>query len=427
MDFQHWLNSRQSRRDVLRQLGMLAGASLLLDGCMNQSAPVVTKPKGFDDGIQHILLASQENRSFDTYFGYYPKAGKFGVPKGYSQSDGKGGKVTPHHFALGITGDANHSWQAIHSEWNKGKMDGFALTDGTTALGYFDGSDLGYYYALADAFTLCGNYFSYQLGPTFPNRLGLWTGTSGGITSNSPPPLGSLEWSTIVDLLEDQHISWKCYNLGTGGGDIPELIYINPLPFFKRWHGDPRLHFKEDDYYDDLQKGTLPQVTFLIADPLSSEHPPTDIESGQKKMAQVIHALMHSQVWGRSVLFLTYDEGGGFFDHVAPPQVDAYGMGMRVPTLIISPWAKRGHLSGQLYEHSSLLKFIERRFGLPRLASVNHQFDSATPGMHNDAAGGQASGPPAPPRDRLAQIGDFYEEFDFTQEPNYAPRLPSDG
>jgi phospholipase C len=125
------------------------------------------------------------------------------------------------------------------------------------------------------------------------------------------------------------------------------------------------------------------------------------------------------------VLFLTYDEGGGYFDHVAPPQVDAYGMGLRVPTLVISPYAKRGYVSGQLYEHASILKFIERRFGLPTLASVNHQFDSSTPGVNNDAADGKASGPPAPPRDGLPAIGDFYEVLDFAQDPRYQPPLPT--
>jgi phospholipase C len=99
-------------------------------------------------------------------------------------------------------------------------------------------------------------------------------------------------------------------------------------------------------------------------------------------------------------------------------------MGLRVPTLVISPYAKRGYVSGQLYEHASILKFIERRFGLPTLASVNHQFDKSTPGLNNDAADGNPVGPPAPPRDGLSAIGDFYEVLDFSQDPNYQPSLP---
>jgi phospholipase C len=145
---------------------------------------------------------------------------------------------------------------------------------------------------------------------------------------------------------------------------------------------------------------------------------------GQHKMADVINALVASSSWKSSALFLTYDEGGGLFDHVAPRQVDAYGLGMRVPTLVVSPYARRGYVSGYLYEHSSILKFIERRFGLPALASINHQFDSSTPGTNNDAANGKPKGPPEPPRDGLKEIGDFYEAFDFSQNPGYYPKLP---
>ncbi len=155
-----------------------------------------------------------------------------------------------------------------------------------------------------------------------------------------------------------------------------------------------------------------------------SEHPPQSILLGQKQMAQLTNALINSSSWTSSALFFTYDEGGGFFEHVAPPQLDAYGPGFRVPTLLVSPYAKRGFVSGQLYEHSSVLKFLERRFGLPTLASVDHQFDTSTPGTNNGAANGGSTGPAAPPRDGLSQLGDFYEAFDFTQDPNYYPTLP---
>jgi phospholipase C len=142
-------------------------------------------------------------------------------------------------------------------------------------------------------------------------------------------------------------------------------------------------------------------------------------------MADVIAKLMASSSWTSSALFLTYDEGGGYLDHVAPPQLDAYGLGFRVPTVVVSPYAKRGYVSGQLYEHASILKFIERRFNLPTLASINHQFDKSTPGNNNDAANGAATGPAAPPRDGNPQLGDFYEAFDFTQNPDYHPSLPT--
>ena len=426
MDPHQFFTARQSRRSVLRQIGTLVGASLTLDACTSTSNnPVVTLTKGDLSSIKHILVACQENRSFDSYFGYYPRAGSFGVPSNYTQPDGRGGRIKPHHAPGPVSANPSHSWQPIHREWDNGAMDGFYTTNGIGALEYYDGSNLHYYYALADSFTLCGNYFSYQLGPTFPNRIGLWTGTSGGNTTNTITG-GSLDWPTIVDLLDQHGLSWKCYNLGLGRGtDINVLEGFNALAFFKKWQHDPRLHYKEKDYYDDLRSGKLPQVVFFIPDELISEHPPFDLRAGQREMAQVINALIASRLWTSSALFLVYDEGGGFFDHVAPPQVDAYGMGLRVPALVISPYAKRSYVSGHLYEHNSILKFIERRFGLPSLASVNHHFDVGTPGQNNDAADGKTIGPPAPPRDNLPQIGDFLEAFDFSQEPGYYPSLPA--
>src|SRR5713101_6146079 len=426
MEMHELFTTRQSRRAALRTIGALAGMSFTLGACDAQTKVPVGPIKGSFESITHVLVACQENRTFDVYFGHYPKAGAFGMPANYSLPDGKGGRIKPYHFTTDITGDIKHDWQHIHSEWNKGAMDGFYTADGLSALGYYTGSDIPYYYALADNFTLCGNCFCYQLGPTLPNRLALWAGTTGGITQNHTLPKGFLDFPTIIDLLEDHGISSKCYNLGLLGlGSTPEIEFINALPFFKRWYQDKRLQYREGDLFNDMKASALPQVTFVITSASSSEHPPLNIVMGEKKMARVINALIQSPIWTSSAFIMTYDEGGGYFDHVPPPQVDAYGMGMRVPTFVVSPWAKRGYISGQLYEHSSLLKFIERRFGLPTLASVNHLFDRSTPGTHNDAAHSQPFGPPAPPRDGLAQIGDFYDEFDFSQDPNYSPRFPS--
>jgi len=423
MDLRQWFTTRLSRRRAIRNLGILAGAGLSIDaGIFAASKVTAEKYASNSSSINHILIACQENHSFDNYFGYYPRAGAFGVPSDYSQPDGNGGTITPHHSILPIEADLSHTWQSIHSEWNNGAMDGFYTTDGSDALSYYDGSDLSYYYSVADTFTLCGNYFCSVLGPTVPNRLSLVSATAGGNTTDTLSP-GSVDWPTIVDVLDAYHVSWKCYNLGLGLGSTGSLEHFNGLTFFKKWQNDQRLKFTEDDYNADLQAGTLPQVSFLITEELISEHPPTDIQIGQQKMSDVINALMSSSSWKSSALFLTYDEGGGFFDHVAPPQVDAYGLGLRVPMLVISPYARRGYVSGQLYEHSSILKFIERRFDLPTLASINHQFDTSTPGTNNDAANGNSTGPAEPPRDGLKQIGDFYEVFDFTQNPNYYPIL----
>ena len=122
-------------------------------------------------------------------------------------------------------------------------------------------------------------------------------------------------------------------------------------------------------------------------------------------------------------MILTYDEGGGFFDHVAPPVFDAYGAGIRVPALVISPYAKSGHVEGTAYEHASTLKFLETVFGLPTLASINHEFDEETPNENNQAAPPGEPGPPAPPRDARADIGDLTECFDSGQPPARSPRI----
>ena len=417
-----WSRSSWSRRRVLQSLGLVAGAGLAFEaGSLALGRVMAALDKQDGQQIEHVIIACQENRSFDSYFGYDPHVGSFGVPPQYRVPDGKGGYVRPYHNNLPISENVDHSWQTIHKEWDGGKMDGFAIVDGDGTLGYYTRSDLPYYYALADAFTLCGNYFCSLLGPSTPNRLMLMSGTAGGNTTNSVER-GSLDWPTVVDLLAAAGVSWKCYNLGLGTGT--SLEDFNVLVYFKRWQSDPRLNFKADDYYADLQSGTLPQVSFLITEALISEHPPADIHWGQKAMEDVINALIRSQLWQRSALFLVYDEGGGFFEHVAPPQFDAYGAGLRVPALVISPWARRSYVSGSLYEHASLLKFLERRFGLPTLASVNHNFDVSTPGQNNDAANGQPTGPAAPPRDARSDLGDFYEAFDFTQDPNYYPPLP---
>jgi phospholipase C len=135
--FQQYFEMRQSRRRVLQTLGALASAGLVLDACGSTETSVTPTPSGPGsiESIKHIVIACQENHSFDTYFGYYPKSGNFGIPAGYSQPDGKGGTVTPHKFLISDTNDIAHDWHTIHREWNNGKMDGFYITDGASALG----------------------------------------------------------------------------------------------------------------------------------------------------------------------------------------------------------------------------------------------------------------------------------------------------
>ena len=362
--------------------------------------------------VDHVVIDCQENRSFDHYFGYAPWIGPYGVPAGYSQPDGSGGNVQPFHLTSPTTPDVPHSYAAMHQEWNGGRMNGFYTTGGLQTLGYYTEQELPFYYSLHRHFTLCVNYFCSVMGPTYPNRFYLVGGTAGGITTNAVYGYGVLDYPIILDLLEERGISWGVYNIGMD--DVEAGESDNVFVFFKRWAKDPRAFYGKEDYLRDARRGRLPKVSFIIPSYTLGydEHPPADITVGMRIQQQLITALMHSPLWKRSAYILTYDESGGYFEHVPPPQLDAYGLGPRVPTWVISPHARRRHLERALYEHSSILKFLERLYGLPTLASVNHQFDEATPGGPNNfEAHGGPSGPPAPPRDRLQTISDLWECF----------------
>jgi len=400
-------NTVMSRRHLLKQLGSVGIASLARPLLANvvKAAERSTPLRGTGSSlIRHVVIAIQENRSFDHYYGYASFAGRFGVPQNYSQPDGSGGKVLPAHLTTLNTPDPAHTWAAVHDEWDNGEMDGFYTADGIDAMGYYTAADLPYYYNLFKDFTICGNYFGSLLGPTYPNRLYLCGGTSGGNTTNNIAE-GSLDYPIILNLLDEFGISWKNYNLG----HRKNFISLNAFELFAEWSKDKRvIGFSESDYYDDLNADTFPQVAPTLD---ISEHPGFDIQHGEAIQQSLITALMSSSIWSSSAYILTYDEAGGYFDHVAPPVLDAYGAGIRVPTWVISPHAKPAHIEPTVYEHSSVLKFLEVVFGLSTLSSVNHQFDTSTPGTNNAAANGALTGPPAPPRDGLKSIGNLTECF----------------
>jgi len=405
-----------SRRALLKAAGTLGlagfAAPFLSLGSSISTARAASRPA---TPIEHIVVDMQENRSFDHYFGFAPFVGRYGVPSGYSQPDGNGGSVQPFHFTSLSTPDIGHGWNATHSEYDAGKMDGFYTTNGINCMGYYLQADLPFYYSLFNDFTLCTNYFCSLMGPTWPNRFYLAAGTSGGITTNGIWGYGVFDYPIILDLLEAAGVSWKIYNIGWDS--VPFGNTDNVFVFWKRWAHDQRTRGSKGDYLNDLRLGRLPQVSFIIPSFARGwdEHPPADVSVGMGIQEELITALMDSSVWESSAYILTYDEAGGYFEHVAPPQLDAFGLGIRVPTWVISPWAKPSHLEPTLYEHTSVLKFIEAVFGLPTLASVNHRFDAATPvgGNYQAAAPGASAGPPAPPRDGRGDIGSLLECFAF--------------
>jgi phospholipase C len=411
-----------SRRRFLRRLGAAGAAALLaplVPGAVTRRG-IAAPARGAATPIQHVIIAAQENRAFDHYYGFNPAvvASGYGVPDGFGQPDGQGGTVFPYHLPSPHSPTPDHQWDEIHAEWDDGQMDGFYTTNGLAALGYYDGRDLAYYYSLVDQFTLCASYFCSLLGGTLPNRLYLCSGTSGGNTTNAIKP-GSLTYPMVLDLLEGSGITWKNYRTGVGA----EVGKDDAMLLFAGWARDPRLYNSRVDFLADLARGTLPQVSFLSPGLVDSEIAPTSITRGAAKMEQLISALLRSSAWPSTAMILTYDEGGGFFDHVVPPVLDAYGAGIRVPALVISPYAKPGHVEGTTYEHASTLKFLETVFGLPTLASINHEFDEETPNENNQAAPPGEPGPPAPPRDGRTDIGDLGECFDFGQPLGRSPRI----
>jgi len=199
------------RRDFLREIGalgavgmtgvagpVLAGTRTVASRTSTTRSARATTPV---TPLQHVIIDCQENRSFDHYYGFAPFAGSTGVPDGYSQPDGNGGAVKPFELTSLSTPDIGHSWSAVHSEWNAGKMDGFCTTDGINCMGYYPATELPYYYSLFDDFTLCASYFCSVLGPTRPNRFYLAAGTSGGITTNGVWGYGVFDYPIILDLL----------------------------------------------------------------------------------------------------------------------------------------------------------------------------------------------------------------------------------
>ena len=420
-----------NRRTFLKRSGV-AGATLVGGALWPVSAAAKQKPKPKpkpklkpkpkpEHPIEHLVISCQENRSFDHYFGYAPQvqAKGYGPPAGYTQPDAGGAPHAPFEFAPLATPDPPHYWSYVHTQIDGGKMDGFykaaqaATGDGSIALGYYTASELPFYYSLFADSALCANYFCSVAGPTWPNRFYLMSGTSGGITTNGRWGYGifdSAGWPIILDLLDEAHISWKIYYIGFD--DVAAGDSDNVAVFWSRWAHDPRTTATKQDYLNDCANGQLPAVSWIIPSYSMQfdEHPPADVSVGMGFQQEVITALRQSPLWKKSAFLLTYDEHGGFFDHVAPPTVDAYGLGVRVPLWVISPHAKAGPvLSKKPADHTSTLKLIERLYGLPTLASRNHQFDVSTPTGGDYDAGGA----PAPPRDGLDSLSDLLDLFDF--------------
>jgi phospholipase C len=351
--------------------------------------------------IKHIVLLMQENRSADTYFGQLHSEGQPAFSREPAKGnpnplDADGPRIRPFHKpTLCETSDLNHSWNGAHQEWDHGKMDGFTAANdvasgnadpsdpaGSRTMGYYNQTDLPFYYSLYNTFATGDRYFSSVLGPTFPNRFYLLAGTSFGHIANDFPASGGFTQPSIFNLLDRARVSWKIYF-----SQVPFALLFSYVQQHAAGHLVPISQFSVD-----AKAGTLPQVSFV--DPIFSgppnvendEHPPVNVQVGQRFTYGVINDLEHSPNWTSSALFLTYDESGGFYDHVPPPAAvapdrippmltlgDVAGAfnryGFRVPVVVVSPFARAHYVSHVVHDHTSILRFIEMRFGLPALTA----------------------------------------------------------
>jgi len=302
--------------------------------------------------IQHVVVIVQENHTFDNYFGTFPGANG-------NQNDPPG--VKPFHLAGPIV-DLCHSTPCAHAAYDRGKMDGFLQAEGSSeTFGYYDQSDIPYYWGLAENYTLFDNYFTSVMGPSLPNHLSLVAAQDDGIADSVDTQLPNLNVSTIANELEAANDSWAYYSPYTAGNENA-LGLVSSIAN----NATMKANLKPTEaFLTDLQAGKLPDVSYLTGNDTQNEHPPNSIVSGEQWVESMIGAIQASPYWGSTVILIMWDDYGGWYDHVVPPQVDKYGDGFRVPLLMVSPLAKQGYVDHTFSDHTSILKFIERVFGLP--------------------------------------------------------------
>ncbi len=440
-----------TRRRALRDLGF-AGLGLTalgagLDDLLARAALAAPRSGSLRD-IDHVVILMQENRSFDHYFGTLSGVRGFGDKRGrraFLQRDAAGRTVQPFHLATGCLPDLTHDWGPQHVAWDRGRMDRFVQAHeavdkpagvGPETMGYYTRSDLRFYYALADAFTICDAYHCSVIGPTDPNRLMSMSATIDPAGTHGGPLVETLilgrtsrfTWTTMPERLQAHGVSWKVYtDTSPNAGGILD----NVLTYFKQYRMGSALAKRgleptfPQDFTSDLAHGRLPQVSWLVPGVKASEHPGfSTASSGEIVVRQVVEALVsHPKIWARTALFITWDENGGFFDHVAPPTPPPgtkgefltvsslppaaqgirgpIGLGLRVPMLVVSPFSRGGLVCSDVFDHTSTLRFLETRFGVevPNLSAW-----------------------------RRRVTGDLTSAFNFAAAPRYGrPRLPKLG
>jgi len=348
------------------------------------------------DKIDHIVFIIKENHSFDNYFGRFPGADGATTAR-VSTGETAPLRDTPDQVAP----DIDHSPEATYLAYNGGRMDQFDRIPGAVTLGVDNANtqmredDIPDYWAYARHFTLDDHFFSTIMGPSLPNHLVTIAAQTGGVNSNPSSPNNGrwgcdspanalattvdpagrrglaypcFDFTTLADRLNERHIDWRYYAPmeGQSGYIWSTFDAIRHVRYGPQWRTNvvPWRRFASD-----VARGRLAPVTWLVTDTKHSEHPPASSCLGQDTTVSELNALMRSPLWKSTAVFLTWDDFGGFYDHVAPPQRDRLGLGPRVPTLVISPYARRGYIDHTPYDFSSLLRFVENRFGLAPLTA----------------------------------------------------------
>ncbi len=365
--------------------------------------------------IKHLVVLLQENHTFDNYFGTYPGADGYApnTSMPINPKDPSAGSVKPWHIGNSTITDLSHSAATFKGQYDNGKMDAFVSylnsinQNGQLSMGYYDGSDIPYYWNLAQNYVLFDHFFSSAADGSGANHMFWVAGQSPQVSHSQSLNQVLANVPTIFDRLQAAGVSWKFYvenydasinyrNQADVGSKASQVIWV-PLLNFDRFIDDPALssHIVDlSQYYTDLRQGTLPAVAYIVPSG-QSEHPPEKPITGERTVKNLIQELMRSSSWDTSAFMLLYDDWGGWYDHVNPPQVDALGYGLRVPGILVSPYARQDFVDHTVLDFTSVLKFIEVNWNVAPLAS------------------------------RDAAANNFLEAFDFRQTPRPAEFLPS--
>ncbi len=341
--------------------------------------------------IKNFIYLMQENHSFDNYFGTYP--GADGIPRGtclpVAAGDPSKGCVKPFRIGDRPIQDLGHSQKVFERQYNGGKSDGFISAfreEGIStdlAAGYYDGEDIPFYWNIADEYVLFDKFFTSARGGSVWNHMYWVTGTPGDPRADRIPTEGFGDLPTIFDRLQAKGVDWKFYIQSYDPGvtyrtyrtltdtDKGAQVIWAPVLNYARFLDRPELNkhiVPLEQYYLDLANGTLPAVSYIVPSG-ASEHPPGSIQAGERFVRGLLNSLMRSSAWPTSAFLWTYDDWGGWYDHVVPPTVDAHGLGFRAPALLVSAYAKQGHIDSTVLDFTSGLKFIQYNWGVAPLAT----------------------------------------------------------